>query len=63
MSYLLPLVFKWVLLTLLLGYKNGANNSFNGWFLSNTELIKPCGKIVSKWGLCTVKANASLTNY
>ena len=39
-----------VLITLLLGYTDGANNSFNDWFLLNTELIQPCGKIVLKVG-------------
>ena len=50
MSHLLQLVIQLVLLTLLLGYKDGANNSFNDLFLLNTELIQPCGKIVFKVG-------------
>ena len=41
MSHLLQLVIE---LTLLLGYKDGANNSFNDRFLLNIELIQPCGK-------------------
>ena len=48
MSHLLQLVIELALLTLLLGYKDGANNSFNDWFLLNTELIQPCEKIVFK---------------
>ena len=50
MSHLLQLVIELALLTLLLGYKDGANNSFNDLFLLNTELIQPCRKIVSKVG-------------
>ena len=42
MSHLLQLVIELALLTLLLGYKDGANNSFNDWFILNTELIQPC---------------------
>ena len=38
MSHLLQLVIELALLTLLLGYKDGANNSFNDLFLLNTEL-------------------------
>ena len=63
MSHILQLVIELALLTLFLRYKNGANNSFNDWYLSNTKLIQPFGKIVSKWGVCTVKAYVSLTNY
>ena len=50
MSYLLQLVIKLALLTFLLRYRDGANNSFNDRFLLNTELIQPCRKIVSKVG-------------
>ena len=50
MSHLLQLVIELALLTLLLGYKDGANNSFNDLFLVNTELIQPCGKIVFQVG-------------
>ena len=42
MSHLLQLVIELALLTLLLGYKDGANNPFNDWFILNTELIQPC---------------------
>ena len=45
MSHLVQLVIKLGLLTLLLGYKHGANISFNDWFLLNTELIQPFGEI------------------
>ena len=48
MSHFLQLVIKLALLTLLLGYRDGADNSFNDLFLSNTELIQPCRKILSK---------------
>ena len=50
MSHLLQLVIELALLTLLLGYKDGADNSFNDWFLLNTELVQPCGKKVFKVG-------------
>ena len=46
MSHLIQLVIKFTLLTLLLGYKDGANNSFNDLFLLNNELTRPCKKIV-----------------
>ena len=50
MSHLLQLAIELALLTLLLGYKDGANNSFDDLFLLNTQSIKPCGKIVFKVG-------------
>ena len=31
-------------------YRDGANDCFNDWFLLNTELIQPSGKIVFKVG-------------
>ena len=48
MPHLLQLVVELALLTLLLGYKDNANNSFNDLFLSNIELTQPCEKIVFK---------------
>ena len=50
MSHLLQLVIELTLLTLLLGYKDVANNSFNDWFLLNPKLIQPSGKMVFKVG-------------
>ena len=50
MSHLLQLVIELALLTFFFGYKDGANNFFNDWFLLNTELIQPWGKIVFKVG-------------
>ena len=50
MSDLLQLVIELVLITFFLDYKDGANNSFNDWFLLNTEGIQPCRKIVFKVG-------------
>ena len=46
MSHLLKLVTELALLTLCLGYRDGANNYFNDWFLLNNELIQPCRKII-----------------
>ena len=50
MSHLLQLVIKLAQLTWLLGFKDGANNSFNDCFLLHTELIQPCRKTVFKVG-------------
>ena len=50
MSHLLQLMIELALGTLLLGYKDGANNSFDELFLLNTELIQPCGTIILKVG-------------
>ena len=48
MLHFLQFVIKLGLLTLLLGYKDGVNDSFNDWFLLNTKLIQPFGEIVFK---------------
>ena len=50
MSHLLQLVIELVLINFFLGYRDGANNSFNDWFLLNTDVIQSCGKIVFKLG-------------
>ena len=62
MSHFLQLVIKLALLTLLLRYRDGANNYFNDLFLLNTELIQP-EKYFLKWSLCIIKGYVSLTNY
>ena len=56
MSHLLQPVIQLVLIAFFLGYNDGPNNSFNDWFLWNTEIIQPCGKKVLEVGPVYSKA-------
>ena len=56
MSHLLQPVIELVLIAFFLGYSDGPNNSFNDWFIFNTELMQPCGKTVLGVGSVYSKA-------
>ena len=56
MSHLLQPVVELVLIAFFLGYSDGPNNSFNDWFILNTELMQPCRKTVLEVGSVYSKA-------